>query len=251
MFVWSVFYVTVTCFCYSISALSEEFEFVSSDKKFVLEGFYDHGHFTGKEFWLCVDYDSLAREETKFDYRTGSKKKYLTRLLQKRAGLKTPFDVSQLVAPNQYPSEKCGGQMRSTQNAYWYALHGIWRSERVLEMRFVSAYELWTETSTPRVKVRPIDHDFPWNRNVLKSANPFQWKLVQSHGVVINGQQKPTISLLDLIGSGNVYVPAPLQSDSTIHVRLNGHGIRLKSLSIRPRTVTVDDFSSFYEELKN
>jgi hypothetical protein len=94
-------------------------------------------------------------------------------------------DIFEPVPPNTYPTEKCGGGIRSKNDPYWFALHGVWRTDRQLEMRFVSAFEVWPETWTATIK--PLDHEFPWNSNVLKHS--YRWKLIQTHGVDVKGQK--------------------------------------------------------------
>ncbi|KAI6243725.1 hypothetical protein M3Y99_00035800 [Aphelenchoides fujianensis] len=239
------YFLLLTAFSRLIHALTEEFEFAAGERKFVVEGSYEKGHFTGEEFWICLDYDSYSREEAKLDSKMQLKKNFLSRMLRKRSG--DSDGLFEPIPPNAYPPKECGGPMRATNNGFWWAMRGRWRSERVLEMRFVSAFEVWTESWTTNVK--PVDHEFAWNKNVLKKRK-HSWKLVQTHGFV---KGRPRGELLrvgtaDLIGSGRVNVLAPALQTPAVHVRVNGEGVRLKSLSLRVGTIA-DDFPLSYQEL--
>lgn len=108
----------------------------------------------------------------------------LAKLLQKKI---EPRDLVQPALPNPYPDEYCGGPMRSTSNPYWFAIRGVWQTNRVLEVRFVSAFEVWPETWSTTVK--PVEHEFPWNLNVLHGHGhrPPHFKLIQTHGRTAGG----------------------------------------------------------------
>jgi hypothetical protein len=133
---------------------------------------------------LCVDYDSRSREEQKFSSNMQVRPDLLSKLLQKKI---EPRDLVQPALPNPYPEEYCGGPMSSTYNPYWYALRGIFVEDGVLEVRFVSAYEVWPESWSTTVK--PVEHEFPWNPNVLRRRGhrTSQFKLIQTHGQTAGG----------------------------------------------------------------
>lgn len=144
-----------------------------------------HITLTNKQLFyrLCVDYDSSSRENQQFTSNVQVKSDLLTKLLQRKIDAK---QLLESIRPNAYPENKCGGSMHATKNPYWYALHGIWKNNRELEVRFVSAYEVWPETWTTSVK--PIDHAFPWNENVLKHGRHLtNWKLIQLQGQTSKG----------------------------------------------------------------
>jgi hypothetical protein len=106
----------------------------------------------------------------------------LFQLIQKKI---KPRDLVQPALPNPYPEKQCGGPMRSQSNPYWFAIRGVWTEDQVLEVRFVSAFEVWPETWSTTVK--PVEHEFPWNLNVLEGRSQQQLKLIQTHGRTAGG----------------------------------------------------------------
>jgi hypothetical protein len=144
-------------------------------------------------FRLCIDYDSSSREELGFASDLKIKSGLLTKLLH---GKIEATKLLEATKPNPYPADKCGGLMHASNNPYWFALHGVWKRDRVLEVRFVSAFEIWPETWSTSVK--PIDHAFPLNENVLKrhSRHFANWKLIQSHGETSKGLKVSNFVLL-------------------------------------------------------